>query len=64
LYIKKKAEVYGQLDPALFDKKEERRKVIDSTGSSDIFVLVERCFDVQKHINEINVKYRGRNKSA
>jgi hypothetical protein len=40
LYIKKKAEVYAQLDPALFDKKEERRNVIDNTSNSDIFVLV------------------------
>lgn len=38
--------------------------MIEKTANSDIFVLIERCFDVQKHINEINLKYKGRNKSA
>lgn len=64
MYIKKKAEVYSQLDPALFDRREERRVVIENISNNEIFVLIERCFDVQKQINEINTKYRGRNKSA
>lgn len=33
-------------------------------GNAEIFVLVEQCFDLQKHINDINAKYKGRNKSA
>jgi hypothetical protein len=38
--------------------------VIEAMSSSDIFVLIELCFDVQKQINEINLKYKGRNKAA
>lgn len=64
MYIKKKAEVYSQLEPALFDRREERRVVIENTSNNEIFVLIERCFDIQKQINEINTKYRGRNKST
>lgn len=64
LYLRKKADVYSQLEPGLFDKREERRGVIEGTGNSEIFVLMEQCFDVQKHINGINSKYKGRNKSA
>ena len=63
MYIKKKAELYAVMDERYF-AKEQRVKAVEEHTQFELFRLVDWCLTIQKHINEINSKYKGKNRSV
>lgn len=65
LYLKKKAEVYNHFEPRYFAiRKSERAEVVTGLNFGEIFSLIDNCLDIQKGIDEINMKYQNHNKES